>query len=113
MDERPRTSGETVRRAGLGVGLAVGMAAGVALAAGLGNAGAGIAAGLVIGSAVMVLFTVAGARRDREDARRRASDDDASRVDRGPENAAEPAPGKVDRADPDHGDPGQDPVIPG
>jgi len=70
MQEQRPGSGETMRRMGLGVGLAIGMGVGVALGAALHNMGTGIAIGLVFGAAVMVLFTFAGSRMQREEQRR-------------------------------------------
>ncbi|PRB03662.1 hypothetical protein [Microbacterium sp. MYb64] len=72
MEEQRPGSGETMRRVGLGAGLAIGMGVGVALGAGLNNMGTGIALGLVIGAAVMVAFTAAGTRMQRDEQRRRA-----------------------------------------
>ena len=78
MEEQRPGSGETFRRVGLGAGLAIGMGVGVALGAGLHNMGTGIALGLVIGAAVMVLFTWAGTRMQREEQRRRVEAGGAS-----------------------------------
>lgn len=72
MAEQRPGSGETMRRMGLAAGLAIGMGVGVALGAALRNMGTGIALGVVIGAAVMVLFTIAGARMQRDEQRRRS-----------------------------------------
>ena len=80
VEQRP-ASGETLRRMGLGVGLAIGMGVGVALGAALHNMGTGIAIGLVIGAAVMVLFTWAGTRMQRDEQRRRLEAGDGADED--------------------------------
>jgi len=98
MDEQRPGSGETMRRVGLGAGLAIGMGVGVALGVALGNMGTGIALGLVIGAAVMVLFTFAGTRMQREELRRGA--EAGGGTDTGPEEAGDQGiPGRDDRGD--------------
>ena len=84
VEQRP-ASGETLRRMGLGVGLAIGMGVGVALGSALHNMGTGIALGLVVGAAVMVLFTWAGTRMQRDEQRRRSEADAADRADEDPD----------------------------
>lgn len=72
MEEQRPGSGETMRRMGLVAGLAIGIGPGLALGAALNSMGAGIAFGVVLGGAVMVAFTYAGTRMQREEQRRRA-----------------------------------------
>jgi len=88
MQEQRPGSGETMRRMGLGAGLAIGMGVGVALGAALHNMGTGIAIGLVLGAAVMVLFTYAGSRMQREEQRRAAEAGGGAAAEPGERGAA-------------------------
>ncbi|WP_159576820.1 hypothetical protein [Microbacterium sp. 8M] len=97
VEQRPG-SGETMRRIGLGVGLAIGMGVGVALGVALHNMGTGLALGLVFGAAVMVLFTWAGTRLQRDEQRRRAEDGPEAATGHGGEDARRDA---VSDAEPD------------
>ncbi|MFT4259139.1 hypothetical protein [Microbacterium sp.] len=65
MANEELSTGEMVRRVGLGSGLAIGIGLGVALGFALHNLALGIGLGVTIGMIIMVAFTVAGARLEQ------------------------------------------------
>lgn len=100
MEEQRPGSGETMRRMGLGVGLAIGMGVGVSLGVALRNMGTGIAWGLVFGAIVMIAFTYAGTRVQREEQRRR-EEETGGRFEAGSADARDSdAPNRDVRGDP-------------